>query len=269
MWGYSQEYWNKLLLVLCLWEKKYKWIVTPKACFLQGWKRHGSYCYFVGTAMKKFDEAKSDCEALGSYLADVSNGLEPPNLSHCWFFTSCALTLRFIHLNGAETNLWTCLHISRVDNAFLVSLVGLRPEKHFWLGLSNQKNIDEFVWTQGSAVKYTHWNTGMPGTEEDKSLLIWNNRNKQLCILQLSPTNNSRLRTGVCCHDDWNLGRTLGSAALHKYIKIHLQTHGCGGGCDCSTTHSDSSQVRRNLESSGNKKLLCQGTTRTATKCCS
>lgn len=26
--------------------------------------------------MKKFDEAKSDCEALGSYLADVSNGLE-------------------------------------------------------------------------------------------------------------------------------------------------------------------------------------------------
>uniref|UniRef100_H3C0X5 C-type lectin domain-containing protein n=1 Tax=Tetraodon nigroviridis TaxID=99883 RepID=H3C0X5_TETNG len=92
-----------------------------------GWKRHGSYCYFIGTTMKKFDEAKSDCEALGSYLADVSNG---------------------------------------VDNAFLVSLVGFRPEKHFWLGLSNQKNIDEFVWTQGSGVKYTHWNTGMPGYEQ-------------------------------------------------------------------------------------------------------
>uniref|UniRef100_H2T6P4 Mannose receptor, C type 1b n=1 Tax=Takifugu rubripes TaxID=31033 RepID=H2T6P4_TAKRU len=92
-----------------------------------GWKRHGSYCYLIGTAMKTFDEAKSDCETSGSYLADVSNG---------------------------------------VDNAFLVSLVGLRPEKHFWLGLSNQKNIDEFVWTQGGSVKYTHWNAGMPGYEQ-------------------------------------------------------------------------------------------------------
>lgn len=81
--------------------KKFNWIVTPKTCVLQGWKRHGSYCYFVGTAMKKFDEAKSDCEASGSYLADVSNGLEPPKLSHycCrdrFFFMRFALTLRFI-----------------------------------------------------------------------------------------------------------------------------------------------------------------------------
>lgn len=243
----------------------------PTTCFLQGWKRHGSYCYFVGTAMKKFDEAKSDCEASGSYLADVSNGLEPSKLSHCWCCDRliCACTLRSIKVNVTKANLWTCLYISRVDNAFLVSLVGLRPEKHFWLGLSNQKNIDEFVWTQGSAVKYTHWNTGMPGTEEDISFFIWKRRNKQLRILQLSPTNNSRLRTGVCCHDDWNFGRTLGSAALHKYIKIHLQTHGWGGGCNCSTTYSDSSQVRRRLESSGNKKLLRQGTTRTVKKCCS
>lgn len=62
--------------------KKFNWIVTPTTCVLQGWKRHGSYCYFVGPEMKKFDEAKSDCEASGSYLADVSNGLEPPKLSH-------------------------------------------------------------------------------------------------------------------------------------------------------------------------------------------
>ncbi|XP_076601688.1 macrophage mannose receptor 1b [Chaetodon auriga] len=92
-----------------------------------GWKRHGSYCYFVGTDTKTFDEAKDDCKASDSYLADVSNG---------------------------------------VDNAFLISLVGLRPEKYFWLGLSNQKNIDEFVWTKGNAVSYTHWNTQMPGYEQ-------------------------------------------------------------------------------------------------------
>uniref|UniRef100_A0A3B4UJN7 Mannose receptor, C type 1b n=1 Tax=Seriola dumerili TaxID=41447 RepID=A0A3B4UJN7_SERDU len=89
-----------------------------------GWKRHGSYCYFVGTETKTFDEAKNDCKSSESYLADVSNG---------------------------------------VDNAFLVSLVGLRPEKYFWLGLSNQKDIDQFVWTNTDSVRFTHWNAEMPG----------------------------------------------------------------------------------------------------------
>uniref|UniRef100_A0A3Q3K3C2 Mannose receptor, C type 1b n=1 Tax=Monopterus albus TaxID=43700 RepID=A0A3Q3K3C2_MONAL len=70
-----------------------------------GWRRHGSYCYFIGTETKTFDEAKDDCKSSGSYLADVSTG---------------------------------------VDNAFLVSLVGMRSEKYFWLGLSNQKDIAEF-----------------------------------------------------------------------------------------------------------------------------
>ncbi|KAF7668437.1 hypothetical protein LDENG_00014640 [Lucifuga dentata] len=89
-----------------------------------GWKRHGSYCYFVGSQTKTFDEAKDDCKSSDSYLADVSNG---------------------------------------VDNAFLVSLVGMRPEKYFWLGFSNQKHTDMFVWTNTDSVKFTHWNTGMPG----------------------------------------------------------------------------------------------------------
>lgn len=54
-----------------------------------------------------------------------------------------------------------------MDNAFLVSLVGLRPEKYFWLGLSNQKNIDNFLWTNGQLTKFSHWNTGMPGMKGD------------------------------------------------------------------------------------------------------
>ncbi|XP_026005210.1 macrophage mannose receptor 1-like [Astatotilapia calliptera] len=92
-----------------------------------GWRRHGSYCYFIGIQTKTFDEAKNDCKGSLSYLADVSNG---------------------------------------VDNAFLVSLVGMRPEKHFWLGLSNQKNTEEFVWTNTDSVRFTHWNAEMPGNRQ-------------------------------------------------------------------------------------------------------
>uniref|UniRef100_A0A3Q2VRL7 Mannose receptor, C type 1b n=1 Tax=Haplochromis burtoni TaxID=8153 RepID=A0A3Q2VRL7_HAPBU len=90
---------------------------------LNGWKRHGSYCYFVGTETKTFHEANDDCKIY--------------NL--------------------------TCVNISRVDNTFLVSLVGLRPEKHFWIGLSNLKNREYFMWTNNAYARYTHWNTHMPG----------------------------------------------------------------------------------------------------------
>ncbi|XP_049888756.1 macrophage mannose receptor 1-like [Epinephelus moara] len=89
-----------------------------------GWRRHGSYCYFIGRQTKTFDEAKDDCKSSDSYLADVSNG---------------------------------------VDNAFLVSLVGMRPEKYFWLGLSNQKNTGQFVWTNTDSVRFTHWSAEMTG----------------------------------------------------------------------------------------------------------
>ncbi|XP_034038866.1 macrophage mannose receptor 1-like [Thalassophryne amazonica] len=92
-----------------------------------GWKRHGSYCYFVGSETKTFDEANEACKSSDSYMADVQSG---------------------------------------VDNAFLVSLVGIRPEKYFWLGLSNQKNIDSFEWTNTATVKFTHWNAQMPGYQQ-------------------------------------------------------------------------------------------------------
>ncbi|KAG7268268.1 hypothetical protein CRUP_036252 [Coryphaenoides rupestris] len=88
-----------------------------------GWRRHGSYCYLIGSATKTFDEANEECKNTNSYMADVSNG---------------------------------------VDNAFLVSLLGLRSEKYFWLGLSNQRNIEVFVWTTSNHVRFTHWNADMP-----------------------------------------------------------------------------------------------------------
>lgn len=41
-------------------------------CPVKGWKRYGSYCYFIGTEKKTFEEAKEDCERSKSYLTDVS-----------------------------------------------------------------------------------------------------------------------------------------------------------------------------------------------------
>ncbi|XP_076004107.1 macrophage mannose receptor 1-like isoform X1 [Genypterus blacodes] len=145
-----------------------------------GWKRHGSYCYFVGSETKTFDQAKDLCTSSGSYLADVSNG---------------------------------------VDNAFLVSLVGLRPEKNFWLGLSNQKNIENFVWTNTNTVGFTHWNAEMPGHHQGCVALatgiyagLWdvlpcNNKEKYICkhlaegaVLTPPPPTRSPPQ----CADGWN-----------------------------------------------------------------
>uniref|UniRef100_UPI0037E78EBA macrophage mannose receptor 1-like n=1 Tax=Semicossyphus pulcher TaxID=241346 RepID=UPI0037E78EBA len=145
-----------------------------------GWRRHGSYCYFIGTQTKTFDKAVDDCKSSDSYLADVSNA---------------------------------------VDNAFLVSLVGMRPEKHFWLGLSNTKNIDEFVWTNTESVRFTHWNAEMPGHGSGCvamrtgifaglwDLLPCTNKEKYICkhlaegvvVTPIPPS----LTTPAKCHPDW------------------------------------------------------------------
>lgn len=47
----------------------------------------------------------------------------------------------------------------------------MRPEKYFWLGLSNQKNKDEFVWTNTDSVMFTHWNAEMPGMKTSEPYL--------------------------------------------------------------------------------------------------
>lgn len=50
-----------------------------------------------------------------------------------------------------------------MDNMFLISLLGMRLEKHFWIGLSNRNHLDYFIWTNKVPVTFTHWNHGMPG----------------------------------------------------------------------------------------------------------
>uniref|UniRef100_A0A665X210 Macrophage mannose receptor 1 n=1 Tax=Echeneis naucrates TaxID=173247 RepID=A0A665X210_ECHNA len=89
--------------------------------------RFGSHCYTIGAEAKTFNEAKQACSQSGSNLVDV---------------------------------------VDRYENAFLVSLVGLRPEKYFWTGFSNTEDRTTFQWTTKRKVTFTHFNVGMPGREQ-------------------------------------------------------------------------------------------------------
>ena len=51
----------------------------------------------------------------------------------------------------------------RNEQAFLISLTGLRSEKYFWIGLSDTEERGSFKWTSGETPLLTHWNTAMPG----------------------------------------------------------------------------------------------------------
>ncbi|XP_029935851.1 macrophage mannose receptor 1 [Myripristis murdjan] len=89
--------------------------------------RFGSYCYNIGAETKTFDEAKQACRDASSNLVDVAD---------------------------------------RYESAFLISLVGLRPEKYFWIGLSNMEDKSTFKWTVRRKVSFTHFNVGMPDRKQ-------------------------------------------------------------------------------------------------------
>ncbi|XP_032929413.1 macrophage mannose receptor 1-like [Catharus ustulatus] len=97
--------------------------ITDAGC-KKGWRRYGTYCYFIGHIPATFSGANTTCEGEEGYLATVE---------------------------------------SRYEQAYLTSLVGLRPEKYFWLGLSDVQDQGTFSWASGEAVSFTHWGAGMPG----------------------------------------------------------------------------------------------------------
>ncbi|XP_074013799.1 macrophage mannose receptor 1-like [Numenius arquata] len=99
--------------------------ITDAGC-KKGWRRYGTYCYFAGYVPATFSEANTTCEEEKGYLATVEN---------------------------------------RYEQAYLTSLVGLRPEKYFWLGLSDMEVQGTFRWTNGEAVSFTHWGATMPGSK--------------------------------------------------------------------------------------------------------
>ncbi|NXI94480.1 MRC1 protein, partial [Psophia crepitans] len=90
----------------------------------KGWKRYGFHCYLLGSELLTFSEANKTCEESKAYLATVE---------------------------------------SRNEQAFLISVTGLRSEKYFWIGLSDTQQRGSFRWTSGETPLFTHWNTAMPG----------------------------------------------------------------------------------------------------------
>ncbi|KAM3929234.1 macrophage mannose receptor 1-like [Leptodactylus fuscus] len=93
----------------------------------KGWKRHGYYCYLIGESPGTFTEASSTCNNNGAFLLTVED---------------------------------------RVEQAYITSLIGFRPEKYFWTGLSDTKDNNTFTWANGQDVLYTHWNADMPGRRQ-------------------------------------------------------------------------------------------------------
>nr|XP_020442059.1 macrophage mannose receptor 1-like [Monopterus albus] len=94
---------------------------------LKGSISFGSYCYDIGAETKTFEEAKRACSEAGANLVDVAD---------------------------------------RYENAFLVSLMGLRPEKYFWTGFSNTEDKTMFKWSTNRKVTFTHFNVGMPDRKQ-------------------------------------------------------------------------------------------------------
>uniref|UniRef100_A0ACB8FUZ9 Uncharacterized protein n=1 Tax=Sphaerodactylus townsendi TaxID=933632 RepID=A0ACB8FUZ9_9SAUR len=90
----------------------------------KGWKRHGLYCYLTEQTLRTFSEANKFCEGHQGSLVFIEH---------------------------------------RYEQAYLTSLVGLRPEKYFWIGVSEIKGEGQFNWTNGHPVTFSHWNSRMPG----------------------------------------------------------------------------------------------------------
>ncbi|XP_077347036.1 macrophage mannose receptor 1 [Lithobates pipiens] len=104
---------------------------------IKGWKRHGFYCYFIGETASTFTEANSTCNTNAAYLMTVED---------------------------------------RFEQAYLTSLIGLRPEKYFWTGLTDMEERGTFKWINNERVLYTHWNADMPGRKQGCVVMRTGNR---------------------------------------------------------------------------------------------
>ncbi|XP_041040880.1 macrophage mannose receptor 1 [Carcharodon carcharias] len=99
-------------------------IPVEEGC-LKGWKRYGTSCYFTGQTAKTFNDASNMCKSQNAFLVNVQE---------------------------------------RYEQAFLTSLIGLRLETHFWIGIkSDPDNKGAFLSVNGGPVSYTNWNIDMPG----------------------------------------------------------------------------------------------------------
>ncbi|CAL8398736.1 unnamed protein product [Arctogadus glacialis] len=146
----------------------------------RGWSQFRWYCYQVGAQTKTFEDAKKVCKESGGNLVDVQD---------------------------------------RYESAYLVSLVGLRPEKYFWTGLSNMEDEHTFKWTTGTSVEYTHFNIGMPDRKKGCVAMttgmqagLWDvvscsNREKYICKKRAEGVSMTTMATTpsptASCPDGW------------------------------------------------------------------
>ncbi|XP_033841443.2 macrophage mannose receptor 1 [Periophthalmus magnuspinnatus] len=151
---------------------------TNPGCKL-GSVRYGPYCYKIGAETKTFEDAKTACSQEGSALVDVGD---------------------------------------RYESAFLVSLVGLRPEKYFWTGLSNMQDKHNFKWTTSRKVTFTNFNVGMPDRKQGCVAMttgvfagLWDvitctNKEKYICKKKaegIPPTTVPPTTPSLTCASEW------------------------------------------------------------------
>ncbi|XP_059828140.1 macrophage mannose receptor 1 [Hypanus sabinus] len=91
----------------------------------KGWKRYHTFCYLIGQTVKTFRDANNICQNQGATLVNIQG---------------------------------------RYEQAFLTSLIGLRPEAYFWIGIKSGEDIEgTFISVDRKKVSFTHWNINMPG----------------------------------------------------------------------------------------------------------
>ncbi|XP_053322522.1 macrophage mannose receptor 1 [Spea bombifrons] len=102
-------------------------VITVDEGCKKGWKRHGFYCYLISETAASFSDANDTCHQNSAFLMTVED---------------------------------------RYEQAYLTSLLGLRPEKYFWTGLSDMEQRGNFIWSNGEKVMFTHWDAMMPGRKQ-------------------------------------------------------------------------------------------------------
>ncbi|XP_078283857.1 macrophage mannose receptor 1 [Rhinoraja longicauda] len=91
----------------------------------KGWKRYQTFCYLIGSSTKTFYDANRQCQNDNAVLVNVQG---------------------------------------RFEQAFLTSLIGLRPEAYFWIGIkSDTNNKGTFTSVNMKPLSFTHWNINLPG----------------------------------------------------------------------------------------------------------
>ena len=90
-----------------------------------GWTHFKSYCYFVSSAVKSWQAARTYCKSKGGDLVKIH---------------------------------------SDEENEFLLNLVYKHAPstKQVWIGLKWDARLSKFIWTDNALPKYTNWNPGEP-----------------------------------------------------------------------------------------------------------